>query len=71
MQFAPTTNGAASQSLFVQSDGYNSGKTTLTATGTGVGGGNFRRHRDFRREHAFQPELEQQYQLEIGYEHNN
>jgi sugar lactone lactonase YvrE len=69
MQFAPTTGGPASESLFVQSDGYNSGKTTLTATGTGVGGGNFRRPHDIRRERVFQRELEQQHQLEFG--HNN
>ncbi len=49
MQFAPTTAGPTSQNLFVQSDGYNTGKTTLTAQGTGVSGGNLRRERRRRR----------------------
>ena len=49
MQFKPSTSGPASQSLSVQSDGYNSGKTTLTATGTGGATGNFRRERKRRR----------------------
>ena len=49
MQFTPQGPGGTSQQIFVQSDGYNSGSTTLTAEGTGVGSGNFRR-RNTRRD---------------------
>jgi sugar lactone lactonase YvrE len=48
LQFTPSGGGQTSETFNILSDGYNSG-STLTAVGTGAGGGNFRRDRKRRR----------------------